>query len=212
VIGLSLLYRRDVPIIIASVTTIVGLLAFFFAVQQISDVSDALSGWAVIISGFFLIFGFADLTLHHGRNIAKQGENWIYSIWLVGLMWGVFLLSIVLGRGSKMVSNLYTLTYSRAYTAQRGLLGFWITSATYRSFKIRSLEGALLMIAGFFVILGNIPASGPIWIGFPYIRQWLLDILYSGGIRPMIMTTGFAMLAYGMRVILGWERTYLGAE
>src|SRR5574344_2165672 len=51
--------------------------------------------------------------------------------------------------------------------AMFSLLGFYVATASYRAFKIRSLESLLMMLSALIVILGQIPFGVKLWQGFP---------------------------------------------
>ena len=81
--------------------------------------------------------------------------------------------------------------------AMFSLLGFYIATAAYRSFRLKSLEAAAMMITAIVVILGQI-SYGPLYISenLPAIRLWLLQNLNTPGNRAIYfgaVAGGFAM-------------------
>jgi hypothetical protein len=90
-------------------------------------------------------------------------------------------------------------------TAMFALLGFYIATAAYRAFRIRSAESGLMLFAALLVMLGQIPFGLWIWDGFPAVRNWLLTIP-SGGARLAIeIGVSIAGLVMAFRMWLSIE-------
>jgi hypothetical protein len=76
--------------------------------------------------------------------------------------------------------------------------------------RARSIESALLLITGVIVMLRNAPIGNVIWTGFPVIGSWLLDVPSVAGNRAVFIGVGIGTVLLGLRVLLGYERSYLG--
>ena len=98
-------------------------------------------------------------------------------------------------------------------SAMFSLLGFYIASAAYRAFRIKSLESALMMCAALLVMLGQIPfmlfGSGPFGESlhhlFPQIRLWLLTVPNTAAFRAIELGSGIAGLILAFRMWLSIE-------
>lgn len=97
------------------------------------------------------------------------------------------------------------------------LLGFYITYAAYRAFRIRSLEATVMMLSAALVILGSDPLGG--WISVQLnalfggqavnLPSWAdLDnrVLNSGMQRGLGLGISVAIIAVSLRILLGLER------
>lgn len=100
--------------------------------------------------------------------------------------------------------------YTSLSTAMFALLGFYIASAAYRSFRLRSVEAGALMITAILVILGQIP-HGPLYISsdLPQLRVWLMENLNTPGNRAIYFASSIAGLALAIRMWLSLERSPL---
>jgi hypothetical protein len=76
--------------------------------------------------------------------------------------------------------------------------------------RARSIESGLLLITGVIVMLRNAPIGNVIWTGFPVIGTWLLNIPNTAGNRAVFIGVGVGTILLGLRVLLGYERSYLG--
>jgi len=87
------------------------------------------------------------------------------------------------------------------------LLAFYIASAAYRSFRVRSVESFLLMAAAIIVMLGQIP-QGPMYISenLPAIRLWLLKNISTPAFRAIFFGSSIAGLAMAIRIWFSLER------
>lgn len=92
--------------------------------------------------------------------------------------------------------------------AMFSLLAFYVASAAYRAFRVKSFESALMMSAAVIVMLGQIPFGIWIWDGFPELRLWLLSVPNSAAFRAITIGGGIAGLIIALRMWLSIETEY----
>lgn len=111
-----------------------------------------------------------------------------------------------------------TNVYNPLAATVMSLLGFYITYAAYRAFRLRSLEATVLMISATVVILGSDPLGG--WLSARMNSAWggrpLVDLPYwadlgnrvanSGMQRGLMIGIAVATIAVCLRILLGLER------
>ena len=88
------------------------------------------------------------------------------------------------------------------------LLAFFMATAAYRAFRVRSFEAALIMFSALLVVLGQIP-HGPIYISshLPGIRLWLLENINTPAFRAIYIGSTVAGLAMAVRLWFSLERS-----
>lgn len=99
------------------------------------------------------------------------------------------------------------------------LLGFYITFAAYRAFRLRSLEASVMMLAAAIVIIGTDPIGGLISHGLNvlipgdarvvWLPLWgdLANRVWNSGMeRGLAIGIGIAIIAVSLRILLGFER------
>ncbi len=93
------------------------------------------------------------------------------------------------------------------------LLAFYIATAAYRSFRIRSLEAFVMMVPAILVMLGQIP-HGPKYVSaeLPEIRRWLMEYLNTPAFRAIFFGASIAALAMAVRMWLSLEKSPLSNE
>ena len=98
-------------------------------------------------------------------------------------------------------------------SAMFSLLAFYIVTAAYRTFRIKSIEALAIMIPALLIMLGQIP-HGPAYIysGLPDIRTWLLKNLSSPAFRAIFFGSAIAGLAMAVRMWLSLEKTPLAED
>jgi hypothetical protein len=98
------------------------------------------------------------------------------------------------------------------------LLAFYISSAAYRAFRVRSMESGLLMFAALFVMLGMtntglmltnwIPVDVPwlAWMRLESISGFLQGMVNGPSFRAVGIGVAVGALAMSMRLWLSLER------
>jgi len=98
------------------------------------------------------------------------------------------------------------------------LLAFFIASAAFRAFRIRTAEAGLLAVAALIVMLGRVPLSNALTEWLPEgarlqaVQEWIMNVPQNAAKRAILMGAALGVMATGLRVILGIERSYLSGE
>jgi len=89
------------------------------------------------------------------------------------------------------------------------LLAFFVASAAYRGFRIRSKTAVILAISTFAVLLGKSVLGEMISSYIPDFANWILNNPSVAAKRGILVGIGLGSIATALRVILGVERNYL---
>jgi len=92
------------------------------------------------------------------------------------------------------------------------LLAFFISSAAFRAFRIRSTHAVLLGVTALVVILGSVPVGEAVWGQFPTLVAWVMNCLQTAGKRSILIGAALGAIATGMKMIVGAERGYLARD
>jgi hypothetical protein len=93
------------------------------------------------------------------------------------------------------------------------LLGFFIATAAYRSFRARNVTATLLLLSGVIVMLGRVPAGENMVIGgvsLADLATWILDYPNTAAKRGILIGVGLGMTSTALKIIIGIEQSYLG--
>jgi len=105
------------------------------------------------------------------------------------------------------------------------LLAFYIASAAYRAFRVRTLDATVMLITALIVMIGRVPygemfsnfltekiSSHLVFLRLDKLTTFFLNYPTVAAKRAIILGMGLAMVSTSMRVILGIERTYMGSD
>ncbi len=219
---MSLVVKRYIPLAITFVMGIIMVIATYFFVPGTPEriASARLSGAVDIIVATAGVIGIVVLVRHHGLNISRRGRFWKYSIltiigvvlYLIVGFYGIATHERHLMLASEFFEWVYTDLYVHMDMTIFSLLAFFIASAAYRAFRLRSVEASVLLIVGSLMLLGRAPIGGVIWEGFPVISDWLLTVPNAAGNRAILLGIAVGAISLAIRQLIGVERGYLGPE
>lgn len=203
--------RREVPIIICFLT------GFFFIGNYFSPklqpVAQVVNQWAIICIAFAYVLGVANIIRVNYQVIKRKGKDWFYKIVLVA---GLFImLYFGISGGVKEGTTFNWIFMNAMYPMQAtmfALLAFYIASASFRAFRIRSFEAALLGITALIVMIGRVPIGELIWKDFPPFVEWIMNVPQLAAKRAIMIGAALGAISTGLKVLIGMERTYMGGE
>ena len=214
--------KRELPLFVTAVIGLFMILSFFVPHQLVSVPADFLQQCAVILVAFGYVLGGANALRVNFDGIYKKQSGWIYKIVLVVSLLATVVIGAVEGPGflnpgmrSKWI---YDHIYSNMTATMFALLAFFIASAAFRAFRIRTTEAALLAIAALIVMLGRVPLSNaltewlPEGVRLQVVQEWIMEVPQNAAKRAILMGAALGVMATGLRVILGIERSYLSGE
>lgn len=214
--------KRELPLLMTAVIGLYMILSFFVPHQWVSVPADFLQASAIIVVAFGYVLGGANVLRVNLDAIAKQQPNWQYKIvLLVGLIVTVAT-GAVEGTGflnPGMKSRwIYDQLYAPMGATMFALLAFFIASAAFRAFRIRTVEAGLLAVAALLVMLGRVPIGDvmtgwlPDFLHLSNVQDWIMNGPQNAAKRAILIGAALGVMATGLRVILGIERSYLGGE
>lgn len=205
--------RRTIPLIITFLAGMIMLVEYFFKIQPISDIASMLMNFGIVIAGFALGLGAANLFIIHGRHIKKRTpKQWYFSLWLFIVMFTFIIIGVGYTVNAPAYVWLFQNTLTAVSTTTYSLLAFFIASAAYRAFRLRTFEGAILLISGVILMLANIPVVS---ISIPVIADlanWIRQVPTMAGLRAIMIGAAVGTVVLGIRTFLGQEKGYMGRE
>jgi hypothetical protein len=92
------------------------------------------------------------------------------------------------------------------------LLAFFIASAAFRAFRIRTFQASLLAVTAILVMIGRVPVGESLWASFPDFTEWIMNVPQLAGKRAIMIGAALGAISTALKVLTGLERTYLGGE
>ncbi len=222
--------KREVPLLITAAIGLFMILSFFVPHHAVSVPADFLQVSAIIVVAFGYVLGGANLLRLNLDAIGKRAEGWPYKLVLVGSLLATVAIGAIEGPGFLDAGTRTRWIYDQLYTPMSAtlfaLLAFFVASAAFRAFRIRTLEAGLLAAAALLVMIGRVPISNavvkPLLAGLPagvahalepvVVQEWIMDVPQNAGKRAILIGAALGVMATGLRVILGIERSYLSGE
>lgn len=222
--------KREVPLFLTAAIGALMILGFFVPHPWVSVPADFLQQSAVIVVAFGYVLGGANVLRVNLEGISRRDRDWIYRIVLVaGMLVTMAVGFFVDGRRFQAPDTASIWIYNNLFAAMNAtmyaLLAFFIASAAFRAFRIRTFEAGLLAAAALIVMLGRVPLGDvvlrpltdhawvPEWLReapLGVVQQWIMEVPQNAAKRAILIGAAMGVMATGLRVILGIERTYLG--
>ncbi len=203
--------RRTVPFVITLVAGLWMVVDFLFKAPLVQKGATVVTNWSVVIAAFAMGLGAVGLANLHIRHIQRRSKNWYNSVILLVSMFGVALIGITRGPKDPLYDWIFTNVLTPLSSTVYASIAFYITSAAYRAFRARSLEAAVLLAAGFIVLIGVAPIGGSISSFFPKASAWIINVANVAGMRGIIICSAIGAVASALRVLTGIERGHLGS-
>ncbi|KPJ54426.1 hypothetical protein AMJ39_00405 [candidate division TA06 bacterium DG_24] len=214
--------QRQIPLGIAFFAGLFGTSLYFTPHPAMETANQTLLAWLRLIYTFAMLLGIFSITRLHVTKLRQRKTGWWYSaVVIIGLF------AMILagrpwdldGRGLQegtpfmwIFQNIQVPMDSTMFS----LLAFFIASAAFRTFRARTPEATLLLVAAVMVMLGRVPLGHlltswlPEQVGIPALTDWILTVPNLAAKRGIMIGVGLGSISTALKVILGIERTYLG--
>ena len=201
-------------------TRIAAILAFlagvFMAAQYFvkTDLTNviyrAILDYYQIIFAVTMLVGGISLLKHHSAKITGKQEGSGYSLITVAGVLFMIIAAIISGTG---VDSPYQWAFNNLQAPMQAtmfaLLAFFVASAAYRGFRIRSKPALILALTAVIVLVGRSAFGDMISDKLPELAGWVFNNPSSAAKRGILIGVGLGSVATALRVILGVERSYM---
>lgn len=223
--------KREIPLIITFLAGIAFVISHFIPHWPFNEVENLFNDWFAIIAAFAIWLGALNLLKISALNVSRRNKDWYLGlIIIIG-----FIIVVAAGAYDGIVGLqnspptsfrapntnfdwLYRWVFTPLSSTMFAMLAFYVASASYRAFRARNLEATLLLLAGFFVMLGRVPIGNYMTFFLPEGYQmsnwasWIMDFPQTAGQRAIMIGIALGIVSTSLRVILGIERSRLEGE
>jgi hypothetical protein len=208
---MSLFVRRQVPIAIVAITSILVMADYFLKIPQTGPVVKDLQNWGIILSAFALGFGAVNLFIVHTRHISKHASGqWPFSIWLLFMLVVFAGIGVFVGPSSTSYMWIYNASYFALSATIYSSTGFYIASGCYRALRARNAQAVILLIVGSLALLRNAPAMASAFPILISVDSWLNSVPTTSAQRGIMIGAALGAIALGVRTMIGRETGFLG--
>lgn len=203
--------RKEGPMIVTVISGLVVVFSAFFFLGQQWKLNEIVGNWFLLSFAVALALGFINLTTIHVKYIQRRREGWFYSIVLMVAMYSYLIVGLWQTQNGPIFSWVYENIQNPLMSAVFSLVAFFITSAAYRAFRVRTVEATILLVVAIFVLLGRVPIGEVVWAGWgKFINDWVFGALNSAGMRGIVIGAYVGAFATALRIMLGLERAHIG--
>ena len=210
--------RRTIPLAICFLMGILMVFQYYVPSQLSRDFLELMTRWDKIIAGFAVFIGAYSLFHLHYSRIKFKTAGWGYSAFVfigagIMLSFGLYNGSDGFWVGKKegtMFDWLYIYVQVPAGATIFSILAFFMASAAYRTFRARTVESALLLVAAIIVMLGRVPLGALISEHLPTMADWIMSVPNLAAKRGILLGVSLGAIATSIKIIFGIERQYLG--
>ena len=221
--------KREVPLFLTAFIGALMIVGFFVPHPLVSIPADYLQQCAVIVVAFGYLLGGANVLRNSLEAISRRDRDWPFKLTLVvgmvvTMVFGFFVDGPRFQDPGTASLWIYDHLYSPMSATMFALLAFFIASAAFRAFRVRSIEAALLAVTALVVMVGRVPIGDALTRlvidhrGLPLavrhfevsaLQQWIMDVPQNAAKRAILIGAAMGIMATGLRIILGIERSYL---
>ena len=190
----------------------------------------------VLIASFVVFMAVVNLIIFHGKKVIQFQKDWhnsiVFFVFLATM--GIFTyFGNMISENSKpfiLTPQQWSFGWNFIFESFQKPMGiavfsmitFFIVSAAYRSFKIRSAEAGLLMVSAVIVMLGQLPLGEWLaqglppslsFLGLPWLAEKLLTVINAAAYRGVLIGILIGALSISLRIWLGIDNSvYTGIE
>ena len=201
--------KKEIPILIGFFATIGWYLEFFMA-------GTFFENWKMFFTNGFktvaivglLVGAFSVLRINY-MKIKYNNDRW-YSIYMLSMIMVMIILGMLRGvNPGTPFDAMFTYGFVPLNATVFSLLAFYVASASYRSFRAKSVEAGFLLVAAILIMLSKIPLGEAMWDKIPVIGEWIMDGPTSAGKRAILFGAYLGGLTMMIRIAFGLERSHL---
>ncbi|MDI6759908.1 MAG: hypothetical protein QMD05_03705 [Candidatus Brocadiaceae bacterium] len=210
--------RRTVPLAIAFTVGVLMAFQYFVPHPHSKAFLELMTRWDRIIAGFAVFIGIYSLFHLHWTRIRRKAAGWGYSIFVflgagITIAFGLYNGGEAFWHDKKedtMFDWLFLYVQVPAGATIFSILAFFMASAAYRTFRARTVESTVLLIAAIIVMLGRVPVGALISPYIPVVADWIMGVPNLAAKRGILLGVSLGAIATSIKIIFGVERQYLG--
>lgn len=207
--------KKSIPILIVFITGMIMVMQYFVPHAASEFLFTYANDFVIVIGILALPLGIFSLMRGTVKKAIKDPKERLYALaTIIG-----FLVMVLSGlqrsqftTPGTLLQNLFNYIMIPCQATIFSMLAFYIASAAYRAFRIRTLLASVLLVTAFIVMMRIIPLPEPLSSWNSSLVQWILAVPNMAAKRAIIIGVGLGAISYSMKIILGIERGYMGGE
>jgi hypothetical protein len=206
-------FLATVIVISSGLVTLIGLLSGDGSTA--ADTARFLIQLVTVIAAVAVLVGLVNLVAVHLGRFVRAERGWPYSVLVLVVALGVGVLRI-LDRaevwsgdleGEQISVRVFESVQVSLESALAALLVFFLVFAAYRLMRDRvTVWNVLFSLTVIVVLVGWVPFDDMDVLRD--VRDWVVRVPASAGMRGLLIGVGLGTLAVGVRVLIGQDRSF----
>jgi hypothetical protein len=200
--------RQRLPAAIAAAVGALVLLSFFTDNSTVAGITTFFILSAMIVAAFAFLLGVLNVLMVHLRKIGQRESGWGYSLALLFGMLAVLFFGRpgTKGPAEETVSWILRNVQIPLQATFFALLAFFVIGAAYHALQTRPREASVMLIVAAIVLVGQVPLGQRIWSQFPALKDWLVAVPATAGVRGLLLGAALGTVAMGLRLLILTDR------
>jgi len=191
------------------VTGLFMVAQYFIKTNATSAVYTTLLDYYQIIFAVSMVVGGIGLLKQHSLKVQRSSQQRRYSLITIAAILFMVIAAVIFGTGA---ASPYQWAFNNLQAPMQAttfsLLAFFVASAAYRGFRVKSAPAFVLALAAVIVLVGKSGFGEMVSQQLPAIAGWVLNNPSTAAKRGILIGVGIGSVATALRVILGIERSY----
>jgi hypothetical protein len=204
--------KTQLPLLLCLVAGL--LMAVQYFIPALLPIYNRVNDYIQVVTAFSLVLGVASLIQRHVGRMQPRGAehkrhpDWLYSVAALAGMGAMLVVGFATKRGP-LFQSLFNSILLPVQGTMFALLAFYLASAAFRAFRVRSVDAVVLLVSAVIVMIGRLDDGQ--FLRIPTISDWILNGPNLIAKRAIILGVGLGMASTALKVVLGIERSYLGS-
>lgn len=201
--------KRSLPLALTFIVALVFMAGKFINTPLLNNASSLINEWSQIVTASLILLGVVGLSVVHIPRVMQRRKDWLSSLIILSTMYGYIIYGLFSGLSDPTFLLVYNNIIARMQMAMFSTLMFYLGSAAFRSFRARSREATLLLLAASIVMIGNVTLGQAISPYIPVVSKWIVNVPVTAGMRAIGIGAALGGIMSALKIWMGIERGYL---
>lgn len=207
-------FKKTVPFIVTLGMGIFSFTYFFSPHPKMYELWIGATRWVMIVAGGAMAVGVISMVRTYWKKARnKQNPNRYYCY--VTLVCTAFMSFVgFFGEGNiksgSLFNQLFKYVMAPLEATMFSLLAFYIASAAFRSFRLKSFAAGLLLVSALLVMLSQIPTGEVISPYIPEVATWILNYPNVAAQRAIQIGISIGVVSNTLKIVLGIDKSIFG--
>ncbi|MBC8368274.1 hypothetical protein H8E52_12780, partial [bacterium] len=204
------MYKKQLPLMFTFLAGLIPILAFFITTPKdyLQQANDTLELWMLVVAGFALLLGVVNVFQMNLKKISNKSKGWLNALWLllsliIAAVFGVLdAFDIVPFQvdGLDIFRWITESVFMPLQSTMFSLLAFYVASASFRAFRARNVDAAMLLAAALIIMLGVYLITTGMMAFLSDLTTWNLNVPNPAAQRGILIGAALGRASRARRI------------